>query len=306
LPILFFLGKSGWRLGQAIIFLLFSYLSLSFFVVWLFEKFSQSTTMPQQFSRFVLYTTMALLILLQTFIEYKYDLSYKLFLKNSFIYNFAIRGEQKRRISNYFDNKQLAQSIDKLREVITSDANILVDWYYSARATYFKMKGERQVSNMPFIWCSAKGFVIGEPPNSLKEKPIFITSNNKPLERQFYLFMLFESQLIQKIKEKNIKYILLTRGFWQLHQYFSASPFFNEIFVTGPTNKPHKMCRIYRVVPSEKSDTNRTPIISDTLKKNLRILMKNKPRTYELFLNKYITGLASFTTSDLEKFNIAK
>lgn len=304
MPILYFLGKNQWRLGQGIFFFLLSYLSVSVLINTIANKINSFFFRSEKSSIASFFLLIVMLAAIQISFEYRNDLGFKEFISKSFLYKKISGNYTNRKIDRHFDDKKFNLILKEIDNVSENNEGILVDWYYPARIAYFKLNGSRPVYTMPYLWCSKEGVTIGTKPKGNIESPLYITSNVIPYEPKFMLFMLFESQVIEKINKSNIKYVLITPGNHMLNQYFSKSYAFKEIFSLKANPLLKGSYRLYRVLNHEKKKKPFRPIVTKRFLKQTEKLKKYDRLKYDFFMNSFIHDLTPLTSDyfrDLSK-----
>ncbi len=303
-PILFFVGKGDWRLGQSIFFLLLSYLALAFLLSWFADRMLSLKTDKHGFSTWLFFMMTTTLVAVQVFGESKRDLGYKYFIRDSVFYELLGSEKPNKTVLGPFGDKHLNGAIEEIKRIAAENDAIMVDWYTYARATYFKMGGKHPVSRMPLLWCFKHRILFDRRRNYEDENPLWIHSSGRPLAPLYNVFMLFESDLLEEIEDKKIKYVLLTPRMWQLNDYFSRSSSFEEILTIGTENKPRNMYRVYHVVGLKKLKQSVNPIFTEVFRQTMRKLKSHDKKKYEYFRDNYIYGLASFTPSEFKEIEL--
>jgi hypothetical protein len=303
-PYIAHVGNSNLRVGQLIIFLLISYLVLAVLLhdlsKYFFSLFRQNT---QYHVVFFLLITLCL-ISIQVFVKSGRDLGYKNFIKHSILYNKIMAKKEGKRIVGQFEDENFNKIVYKIKNIVTSNDSLMVDWYYLAMASYFKVGGSVSVHSMPVLWATQDILIRDERPDRIGEKPLIVHSNSKPLEWRFKLYMLFESKLIEDVEKKRIRYVLLSPWMWQLRKYFAASESFKEIISIGPVGREDGIYRLYRVLKYEKSQKEVDPVFTSLFKRAMAKMRNYDREKYEFFKDRYIYGIASFSPSAFERIEM--
>jgi hypothetical protein len=299
-PYIAHVGNSNLRVGQLIIFLLISYLALAVLLhdisKYLFSLFRQNTQYHVVF--FLLITLF--FISIQIFVKSERDLGYKHFIKNSILYNKIMSKKERNIIVGQFEDENFNKIVNKIKNITTSNDSLMVDWQYVAMATYFKLDGDIPIHTMPILVCYEGDILWSEKPEKWEERPLIIHSNNRPLDPLYRLYILFESSLVKKIEKEEVDYVLLSSWMGELHDYFSGSESFKEIFSVERMDREDSIYRLYRVVKPERSKNVGDPVFTETFRKSIRRLKRWNRKKYELFRDKYIYGVASLSPAEFE------
>jgi len=259
LPILFFVGKNDMRLGQGLFILLLSYLALSWMAISvvgaILKPLTDSVTVRAVISSVVICG----LVASQVFYERKKDLGYLKFLEQSIPYNW-LKGKEAlaQQVHGPFEDEKLEKAVRELMGLADENDAILVDWYTHARAAYFKMGGAYDVKDLPLCRIPKRRALFAAKPWHEGENPLWIDSLFDPQDPLYTVFLLFESDLLEEIREKGTKYILITPRLWLLHEYFSRSSVFQDVVTIGSEDNPWAMYRIYRVTNAARADSDHT------------------------------------------------
>lgn len=295
LPILYYVGKNDFRLGQTVLFLLLSYLALTTLLQWAFERVSALTIDTAKFRHALFCIAVVCLLSIQVLAEARRDLGYKGFIDRSLLLT-LVKGEQVTwRVRGTFGDELLKEAIQEIQRLTSVNDGIMVSWYTHARTSYFGLAGKHPVSRMPLLFCHEDGIFFDRKRNYENEKPLWINSNYIPFTLNYMLFMLFESDLLEEIEKKNVKYVLLTPKLCQLNDYFYRSSSFEEISAVGPEKKPRKMYRLYRVEGYDKLEQSFSPVFTKKFRKTMEKLQSHDKKRYEYFRDKYIYDLASIS-----------
>jgi hypothetical protein len=300
-PVLILVGKNDWRLGQGIYFLLISYLALAVLIFWLIEIASAYTPLGVRWSTVVGVALCSGIIVVQVFGGTRRDLGYKANFKYSYLYNLGKEKESSKRIAGPFGEANLNKAIQKLADISNPGEHVLVDWLYAAKTAYYQLGGANTVIAMPFVWWGNEDVYLGELPGNLNEKPIYIDATNPNPDYQFYLLALFESQLIDLLKTRNIRHILLTPRHQMLSEYFAWSCCFQEVENIVSTRNPKRRYRIYRVLNPRHSSDPRLPLVGWRLKKAMSTVKLKDVKRYENLKTKYFDQLASLTAAEFDR-----
>jgi 4-amino-4-deoxy-L-arabinose transferase-like glycosyltransferase len=301
LPIIFYAGKNDIRLGQGLFILLLSYLALSWLVSVGVGAILKPMTGSATVRAVIFSVVISGLIAVQVFGESKKDLGYRRFLDRSTVINLLKEEKVGTRVGSAFGDEGLEKVVKQIMDVASENDALMVDWYPFARATYFKMSGKHPVSQMPMLWCFEEKVLFGRRPVDKEERPLWIYSNGVPIDKQYAIFMLFESHLMDVIQGHEIKYVLLTPRLWELRAYFSKSPCFEEIPLNGNIGKTY---RCYKVVKGEKSNNSFGPVYTRQFLKDMAKLRVSDQKKYEYFKDRYIYGVASIDPSEFERVEL--
>jgi hypothetical protein len=239
-------------------------------------------------------------ISIQIFVKSERDLGYKHFIKNSILYNKIMSKKERNIIVGQFEDENFNKIVNKIKNITTSNDSLMVDWQYVAMATYFKLDGDIPIHTMPILVCYEGDILWSEKPEKWEERPLIIHSNNRPLDPLYRLYILFESSLVKKIEKEEVDYVLLSPWMGELHDYFSGSESFKEIFSVGRMDREDSIYRLYRVVKPERSKNVGDPVFTETFRKSIRRLKRWNGKKYELFRDKYIYGVASLSPAEFE------
>jgi 4-amino-4-deoxy-L-arabinose transferase-like glycosyltransferase len=297
-PVLIVVGKNDWRLGQGIYFLLISYLALAVLISWLVEIVSAYAPLGARWSTVAGVALCSGIIVVQVFGGTKRDLGYKTNFKYSHLYNLLQGKVNSKRIAGPFGEANLNKAIQKLADISTPGEHVLVDWSFAAETAYYKLGGENIVISMPFVWWGNDSVYLGVLPANLNEKPIYIDATNLNPDYQFFLLALFESQLIDLLKTRNIRHVLLTPRHQMLSEYFTWSGYFEEVENIVSTRNPKNRYRIYRVLNPRNLKDPRLPLVGWRLKKAMSTVKRKDIKRYEYLRTKYFDQLASLTPAE--------
>jgi hypothetical protein len=203
-------------------------------------------------------------------------------------------------IVGQFEDENFNKIVNKIKNITTSNDSLMVDWQYVAMATYFKLDGDIPIHTMPILVCYEGDILWSEKPEKWEERPLIIHSNNRPLDPLYRLYILFESSLVKKIEKEEVDYVLLSSWMGELHDYFSGSESFKEIFSVERMDREDSIYRLYRVVKPERSKNVGDPVFTETFRKSIRRLKRWNRKKYELFRDKYIYGVASLSPAEFE------
>jgi hypothetical protein len=303
-PYIAHVGNSNLRVGQLIIFLLISYLALAVLLHDLSKYFSSLFFQNTQYHVVFFLLITLCFVSIQIFFKSERDLGYKSFIKHSILYNKIIAIKEGKRIVGQFEDESFNKIVNKIRNIVTSNDSLMVDWYYLAMASYFKLRGSVSVHRMPVLWAAQDILIRDERPDRIGERPLIVHSNSKPLEWRFKLYMLFESKLIEDVEKERIRYVLLSPWMWQLKEYFAASESFKEVVSIGPVGREEGIYRLYRVLKYEKSQKKVDPVFTSLFKRAMAKMRNYDREKYEFFKDRYIYGIASYSPSAFEKIEI--
>jgi len=302
LPILFFVGKNDMRLGQGLFILLLSYLALSWMAISvvgaILKPLTDSVTVRAVISSVVICG----LVASQVFYERKKDLGYLKFLEQSIPYNW-LKGKEAlaQQVHGPFEDEKLEKAVRELMGLADENDAILVDWYTHARAAYFKMGGAYDVKDLPLCRIPKRRALFAAKPWHEGENPLWIDSLFDPQDPLYTVFLLFESDLLEEIREKGTKYILITPRLWLLHEYFSRSSVFQDVVTIGSEDNPWAMYRIYRVTNAARAERPFGPVFTNGFIVGIRSLKAQDEELYENFVNTYIYGIMDINRSVYDK-----
>ena len=298
LPIIYYLGKMDMRLGQGIFILLLSYLVLAWLLASLIGAITRRVTDSATLRCIGFSIVIACLLGVQVFDESEKDLGYREFLDQSIPYKWFKGEDFVRHVNGPFGNDDLKKSILKLTNIVGENDAVMVGWMWKtyARLTYFEMGGQHSVSYLPLKSFMKARIDSYKKPYREHEKPLWVYPHFLgPLDSKYRLFMLFESDLLQEIEEKDIKYVLLTPRLWELNKYFTLSKSFEEVETFKTEAKPKEIYRIYRVVGNEILNKPFDTIFTNAFKGSMAKFKRKHPEEYEIFKEKYIYGIAGIT-----------
>jgi len=299
-PVLIVAGKNDWRLGQGIYFLLLSYLGLAGIIYWLSEIIPAYRLSKIKLSTVAAIVSCGAIIVVQVIGAGKKDLGYKENLKHSALYNLLKRNKKPRMIAAPFGEPHLNASIQKLKEITSPGEHVLVDWVYAAEATYYKMDGMNNVFGLPLTWYRNDKIAYGKIPVNHSERPILIDANWSDRNYQFYIFMLFESELLKLFREKNIQYVLITPRYSLLNKYFDSNASFDLIKDTDFEGKSNWRYRIYRVIDFKPTTFRRGPFVGRRLKRAISGMREKDPERYRKLRDQLLYNIASLTAGEFD------
>ena len=303
-------GRSNLRVGQLVIFLLLTYLALSG-VCLDFVKRVLRFLCKQEKKRKLIQNAFGILIIgclvfLQVFRSHEKDKGGRIFFERSVAYHIlSPEKEVSWKIDGWFGDPGFQAVVRKLRKITNSDDGIIVDRLNYARGLHLKLGADRPVFRLPVFWVGKKGVTVGDAvPRVSGERPVWMHSNHNALDAKFHVYMLFENQMMEKIQTNDIKYVLLTPQFWQLNEYFSRSPAFEEVETSGTKAGANNMYRVYRVTGFDRLGSSFAPIFSNVFKRNMAKWKANAPEEYKNFRDKIIYGMTSISPSEFQKVEL--
>jgi len=303
-------GGRNLRVGQLIIFLLLTYLALSGFCLdfvrrvlrFLCKQEERSKLIQNAFGILVI----GFLVFLQIFWSHERDKGGRIFFERSVVYHLlGPEREVSWKIDGWFDEPCFNEVVQKLSEINNIEDGIMVDRLNYARALHLKLEGDRPVFRCPILRIGKEKVSVGEAPLASDERPLWVHSNNIEPDPKFHVYMLFETQLMEKIKKNAIKFILVTPGFWQLNEYFSRSPAFEEMETCSRKKGSKQVYRVYRVLGFDTLGNSFEPVFSNVFKRNMAKWKSKDPQNYERFRDKYIYGLASISPDKFKDIELA-
>lgn len=300
LPIILFIGKNHWRFGQVLFIMLISYIallySMSCLVDWICRALNVSTPVAQVlFISFVF-----VLIVVQVFVHSGKDFGYAKFFQKTTSYH-LFRGESRKQVViGSFSTPYLEKTVEKLTQISKSNEVLLTDSFLAARKIFFQLEGKRNVFAAPMLWCRNNKVILGHPPENKTEVAQYIHSNNLPLEPQYRLYLLFESQLIDLLRNKSIKYVIMSPLFRPLEEYFLMSDNYEKIISSGPAGEYDKTYHLYRVKKDIVEEKNLPFLYSDQVVLTLNKLKKNDPQRFKNISDTFLYGVADLSEEDVD------
>ena len=277
--IVHFNAVQGWRIGHNIILYIFSFMTLSVFLLDVLEMMYKKIRITNKlnFKHIIL-----AFILVGFFVPNASGKTNYNFLSGSFAFQlFGIKDSDKRGV-NYFDRN----NYDPILKVLEKDnaGRVLIDHPAYANAIYFYLNAEKPIFFMDAVYCYAGG-VAGEGYKGSHED----VQNLSPLYYDlkahrwppYPALILFEKHLLDQIKENKITHVILTGAMKELSEYFYQTPLFEKIEYTTAED-----WSVWRVRPDAplKDNNNRTYVDEKVLKNILNMMGQNKG-SYEKVIN---------------------
>jgi len=243
-PLISFLGRNNFRLGQGLLILLLSYLVTANFLIVLggstLKKFGHLFFKGQKLNKIILQIGIVILVGIIIYIQVMAGnarninfLKDSIFIKKSFGKKAEVRGSFNQFISD--PSRWISQNVPK-------GSKFMCDQLVKGRILFFHTLGDYPIFNLPIIWVykfseagmsfQLKGSYLSSRKSFRKndEKIIFISSYRKTAsDQKNHFYILKESDLLTEIKNEKIKYIIISfqRNF--LSRYFDANSGFIKI-----------------------------------------------------------------------------
>ncbi|HFD32291.1 MAG TPA: tetratricopeptide repeat protein [Gammaproteobacteria bacterium] len=298
-PIIFFIGKNHWRFGQVLFVMLISYLALAYSITCAVDWISSRFRMSAPTAQWGFICCVTVLLAMQIFGHARDDRGYTDFFRKTTLYSWLTGGNAEHVVTG-LSNSYLANIVNRLEEVSSGDEPLLADSFLAARKIFILLEGKRRVFAAPMLWCRGNKVIRGHPPANSTEAAFYVHSNNLPLEPQYRLYLLFESQLIDLLKKQHIQYVVLSSLFRPLDEYFSLSPNYEEILHSGPPTEVDKSYSLYRVKGKIAYEGNLPLLYSDQVVLTLHKLKEKDPPKYKSIVKTFLYGIASLTENDVQ------
>ncbi len=299
LPIIYFIGKNHWRFGQVLFIMLISYAALVYSVSSLIDWICKRLTLSSYVNQVLFISFVFMLIAVQVFGYSGKEAGYAEFFQRTTIHQ-LIKGEKtKRVVSGAFLTPYLEKTIEKLTQVTKRNEVLLTDSFWAARKIFFQLEGKRNIFAVPMIWCRNNKVIFGYLPENRGERALYLHSNNLPLEPQYRLYVLFESQLINLLHTEQIKHVILSPLFRPLEEYFSASDNYEKVFSSGPPDENDETYHLFRVKDEVARENDIPFLYSDQLVLTLNTLRENDPLRYQSIRDVSLYKIASLSEEDV-------
>ncbi len=301
LPIIYFIGKNHWRFGQVLHTMLISYIALSFMLFSILEWSCKLLNRSRITVQVVFCVFATALYSIQVLALSKFDLGYKHFFKKSLCY-YLINGKKtKVQVKGEYSNPYLEEVLEKLNEISGFEDGVLVNFKDNARIVFLKTGGTRDVDAVPYVICNENNTSALERTASVDNDTVIVLwSFFKPSDSRFSIYLVFQKQLDKLIKEKNIKYILLSPRYPVYRHYFSSSSRFEQLFVAGPKDKDNKSYFLYRVKGTYRQEELLPVFATQQLRNSLKIMKKEMPGKYRSFSRALQSDFIGLTPEDIE------
>lgn len=301
-PIIFFIGKNHWRFGQVLFVMLISYLALVYSIVCAVDWISSRLNISDPIAQWGFICCITVLLAVQIFGHAKDDRGYMDFFRKTTIYCW-LTGGNKEHVVTGLSNIYLGNIIKKLKEVSSDNVPLLTDSFLAARKIFILQEGRRKVFAAPMLWCRGNKVIRGYLPENKTETAFYVHSNNLPLEPQYRLYFLFESQLVGLLKNQHIKYVVLSSLFSPLDEYFSLSSNYEKIPLSGLPTEVNKSYSLYRVKEKIAYENNLPFLYSNQVVLTLHKLKEKDPQKYKFIVKTFLYGVASLTEDDINSLS---
>lgn len=291
-PYLSHVGRSNFRVGQLIIFFLLTYLVTARFCLDLFrkmfgfahEKFRVGESALSYWSVFLILS----LIFIQTFVPYKRDKGNREFLKGTYLYHSLFNGKGSYKVLGNFGESS-KECGEWIKSNIPSGSRIM---YFNGKAIYFYSGGQYSLFSMPII---SSMRVREAKARKTNNNIIFMSSWIGGNDPRNSIFLLTECDLFSKIKERKIKYIIITRRRNYLSLYFDKNESFLKVkeFANGAI-------KVYKVLDRKPVQDFR-PLITIRLATYLKILKNENHDKFEWYVRNFFRPILGWNYKDVEK-----
>lgn len=300
LPIIYFIGNNHWRFGQVLFIMLFSYIALSYTLFRVVGWVGRRTTVSASVTRAGFFIVVFTFVVVQVFVQKEKDLGLANFFQKTTLYHFITENEYvSPAITGSFVSPYLSRIVEKIKNVSHGQGAVLADSFWTSRNIFIQLMGEQYVYAFPMVWCRKGEVILGESPADNSEKPLYVSSNNLPLEPQYRLYFLFESQLVKLLRTKQIGYIVLSPTFPSLNKYFSSSERYDLLLKVGQPGSENRTYYVYRVKKESEDERSTDTIFSDNVVLTLNKLFKNNPERYRRIRDLFLYKFASLTEHEV-------
>ena len=234
----------------------------------------------------IFWGTIACLIIVQIFMDFRYDVGYKKFLENHIYYRLVANDIKE--VKTYRDSTIVGDDdvLDLINKFSTPPNRLYMAITNRglAKESYFNLKGKNPIYYFKSqVRKPTKDSRVSEP----DDQPIYLTVLSRPGSHPHYLEAVYKSQIIEAIKKENITHVLVenynteTVGNKGLDRYFAAWRAFKKIPI------PSDEFSIYKVVSNTLTAPTLPPIMdmgalnafssicSEKIKKNLLFLKRS-------------------------------
>jgi tetratricopeptide (TPR) repeat protein len=300
-PIIFFIGKNHWRFGQVLISMFFSYIALSYSVFCIVGWIGKRIQFPSFIVSSGYYIFILAIVIMQIFAQKEKDLGFVNFFQKTTLYHYITEKKHiNPEVTGFFVNPYLMEIINILRQLPHDHGGIAGGNYFLSRNVFFHLGGEKKIHAFPMIWRTINQEYLGMPPENNHEKPLYVSSLLSPLEPQFRLYLLFESQFVDFIHTNQIEYLILSPLFRSLSRYFNNSDMFELIFQASPPGDNNEVYSLYRVKEGVKYDGLTPTIFSDEVVIGLNELLDKDSKRFDQVHELIFYRDCSFTKNDVD------
>ena len=268
-PVIYIQGAWSMRLGQTLMVFLLSYLAIAVSIDAILKSVSRNVAVFGKVSPIFFGITIACLVIIQIFVNFRNDQGYKAFIKQNLWYEMLLTEKNDTKTygdlllandKNFLDIiKQYSTPPNKLYMAITSRG--------LAKESYFNLKGQNPIYYLKSQLLERKRHFRDEQ-HDHKDRPVYITVFGNSINA------VYEYQISEMI-DKDITHALVesynpeTGGNKGLNRYFSSWKAFKRIPLLSDE------FNIYEVVSKTSPAPDLPPIIDvDALKKLITISME--------------------------------
>ncbi|HFD32292.1 MAG TPA: hypothetical protein ENJ28_06250 [Gammaproteobacteria bacterium] len=229
------------------------------------------------------------------------DLGYKQFFRNTIFSRFITGKTTGSKVRGEFSDNYFVEIVDKLNEISGVHDGVLVNFRDISRVVFIESGGMKNINVIPYIICNENSIGSILRKKELSDKHIIIAwSFFNYSDSRFSVYIIFERLLDKMIREKNIKYILLSPRYPVYRRYFSASKKFEQIWVAGPKGKPNKSYYLFRVQSSYPKEKALPVVVSKNLQTALKRMQEKMPEKYQIFREAMLSDFIGMSAKDFD------
>jgi len=294
-PVMAHVGIRNQRVGQLIILFVFSYLVTAKLCWDLTRSGLKLIKRVVQFDlgreRYVYWSVVAGLIIIQTFVYNKGDRGNIHFITQNYFYQSLIWGKGDKKIVGNFGELS-KQCGDWIKRTLPDGSRLLVSKPIEGKPVYFYTDGNYPVFVMPVIQSNRMPREIASKKN---EDIIFLSAWTARLDPRNKLFLLTETDLLKCIKENQIDYVVVHKMRNYLSEYFERNASFTKMIEFG-----NGAIKVYKIDDARPIGEFRM-MISKKLITYLKSLRNNDSEKFVWYVNKFFEPLLDWNSEKVQE-----
>lgn len=301
LPIIYFMGLSGFRLGQGLIFYYFSYLAIAASVMMVSHRIPGLIGVSDGYmiqDRFFFSVIIAGIIFAQSFLTIQNDVGYVGFLKDRSYFYLKASGHN---IRVFVDEKLFGYHAKHLhtwlKKNVPENSVVMISERHRRMYKYRYIGQSHRMIGMRIIESRRSDLAD----HYLRKGPLILISAIVRKNRENSDFLTVrEPDLLKSIRRNNVEYVIVTKRRNFMSLYFDQNEGFKKVKEFGRGGK----LKIYKV-NDPKPSNDFEPLISTRLIRYLKWLDENQPDSMEDHSEKFFQPLLGWDMATLKDFYTA-
>jgi len=284
-PYIAFVGKNNLRVGQLLLFISLTYIGIADFLL----DEEVNNFIIEVYRRYKGVVLIAFLVIVEVLFTYNHIKSNLYFLRRTRLVRKIAHLDSKPRIKGvYGDDFGVPVVARWIMENLPAGEKIMVDWYFYQWALYFYTQGKYSIYSMP-IRGELSDLTTGKYWEGMKKDVLLISAWTDKYDPRNSLFLLSEQELLEKIQERGVRYLVITQRWGPLADYFYVNSGFEEkISFQTPDRNVKKV--IVFAVKNIRPVENLKPIITPRAISFLTEMRKKDIEHYNEFVRSLFFG----------------